>query len=494
MKIYLMLLNLVFLCLTLLGQKICKKNNCLNGFGASEYVGIGDYSGQFKEGLPHGEGRFVYTNGDKYLGNWAKGKKEGSGKYIFKNGIHYQGHFKNDFFDGQGTMYFKDQSKYVGYWKQGKRDGSGTLTLANGEKISGTWSKGQYQAEWDQLGFSGFEGILNDCNIIYCHNTDGKYQYQDGKKYLGNFKNGVPSGVGTVYFPNGDLYEGHWQLNQPNGKGVMYSKGQAVGAVWKDGKAQSKLFTKPYTGKESIAAKQVKIWAVIVGAADYGRMHKLDYTDDDALKIYDFLTSPSGGSLPQQQIQLLLDHQVTKSNVLHAVKSVYSQADWNDVILFYFSGHGVRDAFVPIDSDGLSNLIDHESIKHYIQLSRAKHKVVIADACHAGNFAFQPGSLSAFLKKYYQRFEATNGGIALLMSSRGDEYSYEDQRFNSGIFSYFLVEALRGKADRNQNGLITIKEAFQYVYLQVSNFTGGAQTPVLSGNYDANMPLSIIEH
>lgn len=482
---------IVFLSFTLNAQKKCISNNCTNGLGVCEYVGVGIYSGHFKNGYPEGEGRLEYTNGDKYFGWWSKGKKSGTGKYIFNTGITYQGEFLNDFFNGFGTMIFLDQSSYEGNWKAGKRHGKGTLIFQDGEKVIGEWEKGQYIASWDHLAFRGFEGILDDCNIKYCNGIEGKYNYKDGKKYLGYFLDGVPSGVGTVFYPNGDIYEGNWAKHNPEGKGTMfYAKGNAVGAIWEKGKPKHKLFNKPHDGNASSDAKQVKIWAVIIGAAAYSRMTELEFTDDDAQKIYNFLTSPSGGKIPNYQVQLLLDQQVTRNNVLQAVQTIYSQADYNDVIIFYFSGHGTQNAFLAIDSDGASHPIQHRAIKYYIDQSLARHKIIIADACHAGTFAYNSNALAAVLRTFYDAFEKTAGGVAFLMSSRAEEYSYEDQRLNSGIFSYFLLEGLNGAADEDGNEIITLGEAFDYVSKKVSNFTGKAQQPVLSGTFDRNIPLA----
>ena len=479
----------------LLAQKICTKNDCNNGFGACEFANLGSYSGQFKDGLPHGSGKFIYSNGHKYLGEWKKGKKDGIGKYLFPSGVTYEGEFQDDFFDGKGKMIFKDKSYHDGNWKRGRRHGPGILYLNSGEKIQGDWQNGQLQTDWSHLAFKGHEGLLKNCNDQYCDGIQGKYQYQDGKKFLGDFKQGTPNGLGTVYYPNGDLYEGNWKANKPNGKGTMYyAEGKSLGAVWENGKPKQKLFSKDSGKNQSATAKQVKIWAVIVGAANYQNMRSLDYTDDDAKKIHQFLISPKGGNLPDSQIELLLNQEVTREKVLSATKRIFSQADKNDAILFYFSGHGVKDAFLSILSDGNSHKINHKDIRHFINSSKAKHKLVIADACHAGTFSYSPGSMAAFLQRYYDAFDASVGGIALLMSSRGDEYSYEDQRLNSGIFSHYLIEGLGGKADENGDGLITIEEAFHYVREEVAVLTRDAQNPTLSGTYDKNMPIAIVEN
>ena len=53
-----------------------------------------------------------------------------------------------------------------------------------------------------------------------------------------------------------------------------------------------------------------------------------------------------------------------------------------------------------------------------------------------------------------------------------------------GIFSYFLMRALQGEADANQNGVITAEEIFKFVQPHVKEQSanlGGKQNPQFSG-------------
>ena len=77
------------------------------------------------------------------------------------------------------------------------------------------------------------------------------------------------------------------------------------------------------------------------------------------------------------------------------------------------------------------------------------------------------------------------------MSSNPGEVSLEDRRLHHGVFTYFLLRGMEGAADLNHNRIVTIQEIFQYVYYKVSNYTGGVQTPVLTGDYDNRMPVAM---
>ena len=84
----------------------------------------GWYYGNFKNGLPEGEGKFVSEkNSYQYEGNWHNGKKEGKGTETFNHVtnkdemVGYEGDFKNGKRNGIGTAYFNDKTYQRGSWK-----------------------------------------------------------------------------------------------------------------------------------------------------------------------------------------------------------------------------------------------------------------------------------------------------------------------------------------------------------------------------------------
>ncbi|HMO39269.1 MAG TPA: caspase family protein [Saprospiraceae bacterium] len=498
----------------------CTKGTCLNGYGEYVFSNGDEYKGDFQSGKMHGQGILYYKNGDKYLGNWLHARREGRGRLImingdvyfgmfvqdrfqgdgeltFANGDRYEGQFKNGLFDGQGTMHYADGSQYVGRWSAGQRVGAGQMQLANGETLNGEWEADQYRAEWARVSYQGDTTSLRNCNANFCATGIGKYTYHDGTRFIGDFLDGKPEGTGMVYYKSGQRYEGQWRKDQPNGKGVMhYTDGKILGAIWENGTPAKRLFEEVSTERTNAVMidydPKVKIWAVVIGAARYSYMPVLRYTDDDAYQIYAFLKSPEGGALPDNQMRLLIDEDATRSNILYAMRSVFTRADENDVVLFYFSGHGIEGAFLPIDYDGNTNLIYHHEVRDMLMASRAKHKIVLADACHSGGLLALKTPNSLDLQKLYKAFETTKGGTALMMSSKGEEYSLEDGGLRSGVFSHFVIRGLKGEADQNGNGIVSIQELYNYVYRQVRRYTANVQTPTISGSYDPEMPISVV--
>ncbi len=469
-----------------------------------------------------GYGLFRFANGDKYAGNWANGQPHGKGKYYFASSERYEGDFRYGKFEGIGTMYYPDGAYYTGGWKKNLKNGQGRLVRTNGAVTEGIWANGKIASSAPPAAASSNPGTvaqpnsqkpnpsstgkpsgksdvagLRNCNSTYCRNGTGYYDYPDGSRWIGEFKNGVPGGQGTCYYAGGDRYEGQWANGAPNGEGVIYStSGRVTGAVWVNGAAIRELDSDEVIPNDPVrveASRNVKIYAVIVGVGRYSAMPSLKFTDDDAYRFYSFLKSPEGGALSDDQIAVLVDEDATREKVLRTMRQYFLKADDNDVVLFYFSGHGLEGCFLPVDFDGFNNKLRHEEIKQVLMQSKAKHKLCIADACHSGTLNYglaAKGPAPVSLDRYYQAFEEANGGVALLMSSKAEELSLEDHGLRQGVFTYYLLRGLKGSANVNGDNIITIRELYSYVYAKVREYTTNVQTPVLTGNYDDAMPVA----
>ena len=76
----------------------------------------------------------------------------------------------------------------------------------------------------------------NGCVSGSCANGTGKYIYENGYIYEGNFKDGLRSGLGKLSAPNGDVYDGMWENDQFHGQGTyVWSDGSKYTGEWKNG-------------------------------------------------------------------------------------------------------------------------------------------------------------------------------------------------------------------------------------------------------------------
>lgn len=435
-----------------LAQK-CIEGDCINGRGTFLYASGAKYTGDFKNGKIDGTGVLEYTDGRKYIGEWKENKRQGKGRLYSEEGTYF-GEFNSGEINGEGEISYKNGDKYVGQWVNGKQHGQGT------------------------------------------------FYYKSGDKYEGEFKDGEFSGLGTMFYQqDGSKYVGQWQNGKRHGEGTLFTSTGAVKAQWENGQRREELAFDTKQGESGQVQidrnPAVKVWAVVVGVGSYEHMQSLRYTDDDAYHVFAFLKSPEGGALPDEQIKVLIDEDATYRNIIATMRRVLLRADENDVVLFYFSGHGLEGSFLAVDYDGINNRVRHDEIRQIMDQSRAKHKIIFADACHSGsldmsNYTASKAPLDATLARYYRAFETTKGGLALLMSSKSKEYSLEDGGLRSGIFSYYLVRGLKGEADKNNDKIVTINELYNFVYEKVRFYTAGVQTPILTGSFDRGMPVAVI--
>ncbi|KAL8682394.1 MAG: hypothetical protein Q9186_001584, partial [Xanthomendoza sp. 1 TL-2023] len=100
----------------------------------STYEVSSDYGTEYRSipisnGLIHGRGTKIYSNGDAYVGHWVSSEKGGHGTMAYSSGDTYEGNWEHDEPNGQGKMvYGTTKNVYVGGWKKGRRHGKGVMT------------------------------------------------------------------------------------------------------------------------------------------------------------------------------------------------------------------------------------------------------------------------------------------------------------------------------------------------------------------------------
>jgi hypothetical protein len=250
-----------------------------------------------------------------------------------------------------------------------------------------------------------------------------------------------------------------------------------------------------------------KIYAVVIGVAKYQRpVLNLKYADKDALAFADFLKSPGCGSTPAGQIALLVNENATRANVLKAIRAFSSLASSNDVLIIYYSGHGTNntqdnnlylETYDTDEMDPESTATAAQDIKSALSTSSAKMKFWITDACNSGKIQAGKGGWAGrtapsgavdFLREVAKE---QIGGFVYIASSESREISVEDSIHHRGLFTYYLLEGLRGKADEDGDGIVTIDECYNYLRGQVMQATGNYQHPILGDlYYNGSFPMS----
>lgn len=242
-------------------------------------------------------------------------------------------------------------------------------------------------------------------------------------------------------------------------------------------------------------------WAVLVGVNlydDYNNYGRLQVCVQDVKAIRQALIA--GGYEPER-IQILTDdgpEMPTRANVLSSLQAVANATEPGDSLLFYYSGHGsaVKDTSYLVARDGRFNVLRDTAvsvtrIKEIMNNAPARAKVIILDACHSGaqiGKGTEPMS-AEFIRRVFEEAE----GLVILASCKQGEKSYEWLKETRSVFTHYLLEAMSGKADRDQKGFVSIGDASAHIVNYVKLWASQqkvAQTPTLQTEIVGDVILS----
>lgn len=230
---------------------------------------------------------------------------------------------------------------------------------------------------------------------------------------------------------------------------------------------------------------EAKTFLVSVGVSDYSgypyKVMSLRLPINDAKTVADIYSinrtrKRSNGSI---DYVLLLDSLATKDRIVRAMNKVYGQADEDDIVIFFFSGHGFNGGFCAFDGD-----IDYSDIRKAMSKSKSKNKMIFADACRSGGLRGE-----RYTSSLSNDSTAKKANVMLLLSSRTNENSRERTDMKNGFFTEYLKKGLGGNADVNRDRTITAKELFDFVSKGVAEISDDKQHPVMWGNFDDKMPV-----
>lgn len=374
--------------------------------------------------------------------------------------------------NGVGVKIYPDSSRFEGLFENGQRK-EGKYMYASGDSYEGSFQKNQRHGYGIYVHKGGqiFKGIYEKDEKQY-----GIFYYLNGDEYTGTFSNNKPDGFGVMHLSGGKTIEGLWTDGKPDWK--IQSDSLSFSSTLQD--TTSRYFSEYAVDKVMMP----KMYAVIVGIADYqGTSSDLRYSDDDAKIFYNHLNRAFPNELASGGATLLLDAKATKSAIVSALKSMFSKATESDYIVFYFSGHGSKGTFVPYDL--MSSSLSHEEVKEIFSASSAKYRLCIADACFAGSVMSANNATS----NYDAAQDLRDARLAVLLSSNNQQTSMELSNLGQGLFSYWLINGMRGAADLNKDKYVTAGELFVYTRNAVVKQSGGSQSPVVIGQNLDKIPL-----
>jgi len=128
-------------------------------------------------------------------------------------------------------------------------------------------------------------------------------------------------------------------------------------------------------------------------------------------------------------------------------------------LVFYYSGHARANA-INLGADELPLPLLRDRLRSLPALLT----IVVLDACQSGAFARAKGAEPATDFSYNSVSKLTQKGLAVMASSTSLELSQESDELRASYFTHHLVTALRGAADSDGDGRVSLDEAYRYAY------------------------------
>lgn len=160
------------------------------------------------------------------------------------------------------------------------------------------------------------------------------------------------------------------------------------------------------------------------------------------------------------------------------IEHVFGERRRDDLVLLYFSGHGVKDENGNLylttrttrknDRGGLirSTAIAARFVQEIMSDSRANRQVVVLDCCFSG--AFAEGLVAKDDGSIDIKHQLGGEGRAVLTSSTSTQYSFEQEGSDLSIYTGYLVEGMEtGAADLDEDDVISVDELHEYASVRV---------------------------
>jgi len=277
-------------------------------------------------------------------------------------------------------------------------------------------------------------------------------------------------------------------------------------------------------------------FAVVIGVSEYKYndigLNNLNFADDDAAALNNWLRQ-TGGFNPQD-ILYMTNRDATLSAVRDSLNSFLTRATETDLVIFFLAGHGTPDPFNPRElyylvydskvADLKNTGFPMKELKKIIdQKLKSKRAVFLLDTCHSAGLS---GKKIVVLKRKeksgkgergvseddydereLERVEIKNdvsnataqlfssSGRAVFTSSDTNETSRESTRWGGGhgVFTWALLEGLRGNADSNSDKIITADELFEFARQKVRAETKSKQNPRLFSSLGTGLEIAVLK-
>ena len=242
------------------------------------------------------------------------------------------------------------------------------------------------------------------------------------------------------------------------------------------------------------------LYILSVGINDYKNpKYNLNYAAYDARSATETIINNSSKIFKNVKRFEFYDKEATKQNIMQGFELIKSQAKAEDVFVFYYAGHGVLENtdlgeeyfLVPTDVTQMYGDVDQlqakaisftSDMKEILASVKPQKQLLLLDACQSGAAAeslIKVRAAGSEEKAIVQL--ARSAGMVVIAASGTQQYAAEVETLKHGVFTYTLLEGLKGKADKGNDQKITVAELKAYMDERVpelsEEYVGRTQYP-----------------
>jgi uncharacterized caspase-like protein len=220
--------------------------------------------------------------------------------------------------------------------------------------------------------------------------------------------------------------------------------------------------TNRIAGKAAVAClpESGQVYAVVVGIETYrdragDTLQPVDFARNDAESFAAALRT----IYPSESLNViqLLDDQALRDDINYALKQSITQIGEHDLFIFYYAGHGFYGSGgnritaweTHPHNIGETTLLLREVLSDRLSQSAGKHSLAFIDACASSFKEFGPGRdvISTLDREELREFLKPNTYSGVFLSCEPGQKSYPSNTHKHGVWTYFLLKALEGRAE-----------------------------------------------
>ncbi|MTI38898.1 caspase family protein [Fulvivirga lutimaris] len=283
-------------------------------------------------------------------------------------------------------------------------------------------------------------------------------------------------------------------------------------AISKDGiESKKKKMVIKYSGKTD---EKPKLFLVSVGVNEYKNpKYNLNYAVADADAFKEEIKKGAESIFDNIFDLEVRNSGFTKTKISEVLNNVRLKANEQDLLIFYYAGHGVMSEgiereseffLVPHDVTQLygrdemlyENAISAKEIQDISKEINAQKQIFIIDACQSAS-ALEAVAQRGIKEERAIAQLARSTGTFWITASGSKQFATEFESLGHGVFTYALLEGLAGKADGgNHDKKITVKELSAYVESRVpelsEEYKGKPQFPA-GYSFGNDFPIVVYE-